>query len=232
MDKYKKYKTFYLIYFVLYLTVITEVLLVIVERDEAQEKLKNSYQHMSFDLAKSFEKEVLLSIPNRISNYNIKKNDSLVQVITPIGLVTNPEKLTSELIIKPAPKKNQSYIGWPQKKGEYVPISSKDTTTFTKNFYITKENGNYYFTTKFLKNKTKEGNYKFSVLHKFKPGLPEYLALDQKDSLITWLNDSTKIHIKNKDRINFNNIFIVSKDSIEINVNKGKGQNDSDISFD
>ncbi|VAX23574.1 hypothetical protein MNBD_IGNAVI01-1265 [hydrothermal vent metagenome] len=160
-----------MIYFVMYLVLIVELLIVITERDELDEKESLIRDKMLSTLAESYKQPLVLTIPQRTSDYNLKSKEPLKVVLTPVGVVSASEKKNLEFFINIDKKSRNKPIGWP--KGGLTLINS------TKNFKLIRENGNAVF----IANFKKEGRYKFTAYCKLEHEFPDYLPPYLLDSL-------------------------------------------------
>jgi hypothetical protein len=160
-----------MIYFVMYLVLIVELLIVITERDELEEKEILIRDKMLNSLVESYKQPLVLSIPQRFSDHNLKSKDPLNVVLTPAGLVSKAEKEKLKFFINLDKNSRTKPNGWPQNG-----ISLTDSTN---NFKIIKENGNAVF----IANFKKAGNYKFNAYCSVERQFPEYLPDYLMDSL-------------------------------------------------
>jgi len=156
-----------MVYFVMYLVLIVELLIVITERDELEEKESLIRDKMLNTLVESYKQPLILSIPQRSSDYNLNSKEPIRVVLTPAGLVSDAEKKNLKFYINIEEKSKRIPSGW-LRSG----ISLEDSTA---NFKMVKENGNAVFIADF--NRT--GNYKFSAYctidREFPCYLPDYL---------------------------------------------------------
>ncbi len=159
-----------MIYFVMYLVLIVELLIVITERDELDEKEHLIRDKMLNTLAESYKQPLVLTVPQRTSDYNLKSKEPLKVVLTPFGVVSAKEKKKLEFFIN-IDKKSKTPTGWP--KGGLTLDNS------TKNFKLVRENGNAVFIAKFKK----EGRYKFTAYCQLEHEFPDYLPQYLLDSL-------------------------------------------------
>lgn len=154
-----------MVYFVLYVVLITELLIVITERDELEEKEHVVRDKMLNSLADSYKRPVLLAIPNRKTDYDIgaKENGGAVVVMTPVGLVSDEEKKEVEFFIDVAPGGKQP-ADWPSGG-----LTSK---TNNGNYKLIKtDDGNAQFIAKL----TTEGEFAFRAYCRVERKLPSYL---------------------------------------------------------
>lgn len=160
-----------MIYFVMYLVLIVELLIVITERDELDAKESLIRDKMLNTLAEAYKQPLVLTIPQRTSDYNLKSKEPLKVVLTPIGVVSTSEKKNLEFFINIDKKSRYKPVGWP--KGGLTINNS------TKNFKLIKENGNAVFVANFKK----EGRYKFTAYCQLEHEFPDYLPQYLLDSL-------------------------------------------------
>ena len=160
-----------MIYFVMYLVLIVELLIVITERDELDEKEHFIRDKMLNTLAESYKQPLVLTIPQRTSDYNLKSKDSLKVVLAPVGLASEAEKKNLEFFVDIDKKSNNKPNGWP-KDG----ISLKNST---KDFKLIREDGNAIL----IANFKKEGTFKFTAFCQLERVFPEYLPEYLLDSL-------------------------------------------------
>ena len=156
-----------MVYFVMYLVLIVELLIVITERDELEEKETLIRDKMLNTLVESYKQPLILSIPQRTSDYNLNSKEPIRVVLTPAGLVSDAEKKNLKFYVNINDKSSRKPREW-MKRG----ITLDDSTA---NFKMLKENGNAVFIADF----DRTGNYEFNayctVDREFPPYLPEYL---------------------------------------------------------
>ncbi len=153
-----------MVYFVLYIVLISELLMVIVERDDLLEQEEAIRDKMLATIAESYKKPVMLIIPEKFSDYNIKNKEPKKVVMTPIGLVSEKEKQNVQYFIDI--KKGSKYVpaGWP--KGG-ITVDTK-----TDKYFIEKNpDGSAIFNAML----TLPGVYNFTAYFKVKRELPGYL---------------------------------------------------------
>jgi len=154
----------------MYLVLIVELLIVITERDELEEKEILIRNKMLNTLVQSYKQPLILSIPQRTSDYDLSSKESIRIVLTPAGLVSDVEKKYLKFFINIDENSKNKPIGWP-KDG----ITINDSTS---NFKLNRTNGNAVFVANF----DKSGDYKFnaycSVVRQFPDYLPEYLLAE------------------------------------------------------
>ncbi|MEN8191462.1 MAG: hypothetical protein ABFS12_01515 [Bacteroidota bacterium] len=160
-----------MIYFVMYLVLIVELLIVITERDELDEKEHLIRDKMLNTLAESYRQPLVLTIPQRTSDYNLKSTEPLRVVLAPVGLASAAEKKKLKFFIDVDKKSKKKPRGWP-KDGLTLNDSTKD-------FKLVREDGNAIFVAKFKK----EGSYKFSAYCELEREFPDYLPQYLLDSL-------------------------------------------------
>ena len=156
-----------MVYFVMYLVLIVELLIVITERDELEEKETLIRDKMLNTLVESYKQPLILSIPQRTSDYNLNSKEPIRVVLTPAGLVSDAEKKNLKFYVNITDKSSRKPREW-MKRG----ITLEDSTA---HFKMLKENGNAVFVADF----NRSGNYKFeaycTVDREFPPYLPDYL---------------------------------------------------------
>ena len=164
-----------MVYFVLYIVLISELLIVITERDELEAKDHLIRQKMLSTIAESFKRPLVLTVPQKKSDYNIGSEDPIKVVLTPAGLTSSIEKTHIEYYVDLDEKSSKVPPDWPEGG-----ITLGDST---KNFKIIRDNGNAIFMSRF----NTEGEYKFKAYCELKRQLPDYLPdflLDSLKSLI------------------------------------------------
>jgi hypothetical protein len=154
-----------MVYFVLYVVLITELLIVITERDELEEKEHSVRDKMLNSLADSYKRPVLLAIPNRRTDYDVgaKENGGAVVVMTPVGLVSDEEKKGVEFYVDVVPG-SRTPSDWPSGG-----LTSKNGNDVYK--LIKTDDGN----AQFLAKLSSEGEYSFRAYCKVERKLPSYL---------------------------------------------------------
>jgi len=156
-----------MVYFVMYLVLIVELLIVITERDELEEKEILIRDKMLNTLVQSYKQPLILSIPQRTSDYDLASNDPIKIVLTPAGLVSDAEKKHLKFFINIDENSKSKPTGWP-----HGGITINDSTS---HFKMHRENGNAVFWGDF----DKSGDYKFkaycTVVRQFPDYLPGYL---------------------------------------------------------
>ncbi len=156
-----------MVYFVMYLVLIVELLIVITERDELEIKESLIRDKMLNTLVESYKQPLILSIPQRTSDYNLSSKEPIRVVLTPAGLVSDTEKKNLKFYISIEEKSRKVPINWPK-----TGITLNDST---EQFKVFRENGNAVFIADF----NRSGNYKFSayctVDREFPSYLPNYL---------------------------------------------------------
>jgi hypothetical protein len=163
-----------MVYFVMYLVLIVELLIVITERDELEEKEVLIRDKMLNTLVESYKQPLILSIPQRTSDYDLASKDPIKVVLTPAGLVSDAEKEHLKFYVNIDKSSKSIPAGWPSKG-----ITLSDSTSHYK---LHRENGNAVLVADF----SKDGDYKFvaycTVVRQFPEYLPEYLldALSEK----------------------------------------------------
>lgn len=163
-----------MVYFVLYVVLITELLIVITERDELEEKEHAVRDKMLQSIAESYKAPLLLAIPNKSTDYNIgnKENPYAAVIFTPVGLVSDEEKKSVEFFVTLAPG-SKTPAGWP---------SGGVTTKQGNDKFWLEQNGDG--NARFMGEYTAEGDYSFRVFcqveRQFPGYLPDYLLEELK----------------------------------------------------
>ncbi|MBU0561270.1 MAG: hypothetical protein KJ799_16830 [Bacteroidetes bacterium] len=152
-----------MVYFILYIVLITELLIVITERDELMEVEKVIRDKMVTTLALNYQQDVILSIPTKTSDYNIRPDNFHSVVMIPLGVTSDKEKDNSEYFIDIDETSKTKPSDWPNGG-----ISLENSTD---NYKLVKEGGNAIFTAKF----TQPGTYVFTAFCKVERILPDYL---------------------------------------------------------
>lgn len=160
-----------MIYFVMYLVLIVELLIVITERDELDEKEHLIRDKMLNTLAESYKQPLVLTIPQRTSDYNLKSTDPLKVVLAPVGLASQAEKKKLEFFVDLDEKSISKPRGWPSNG-----ITLNDSI---KDFRLIREDGNAVLIAKF----NAEGTYKFKAYCQLEREFPDYLPQYLMDSL-------------------------------------------------
>lgn len=151
-----------MVYFVLYIVLITELLIVITERDELQEVEHQIRDKMISTLAEMYRTPIILSVPDKFSDYNLASKEPKRVVFTPIGLNSEEEKKNIKFFIVMA-EGSKVPRGWPEGG-----ISSENQTEY---FKIESEDGNAVFVADFQN----PGKFVFSVRCVVDRVLPDYL---------------------------------------------------------
>lgn len=160
-----------MLYFVLYVLLLSELMVVITERDELEEKEHAVRDRMLASIAESYQKPIVLSANPKFLDYNVgsKENTEAVISLSVFGLVSDEEKSGVEFYLDVDGGKTPP--GWPSGG-----INSKSGGS--DNYKLTNDQGNGIFTATF----TSEGEFKFSAYCQAKrifPGyLPDYLLED------------------------------------------------------
>jgi len=151
-----------MVYFVLYIVLITELLIVITERDELQEVEHQIRDKMISTLAEMYRTPIVLSVPDKFSDYNLASKEPKRVVFTPIGLNSEEEKKNVKYFISMV-EGSKAPRSWPE--------GGVSTDNQTENFLIQNEDGNAVFVADF-KN---AGKFKFAVKCIVQRVLPDYL---------------------------------------------------------
>lgn len=160
-----------MIYFVMYLVLIVELLIVITERDELDEKEHLIRDKMLSTLAESYKQPLVLTIPQRYSDFSLKSKNSLRVVLAPAGLANEKEKENLEFFVDIDKKSKTKPNGWP--KGGLTLNNS------SKNFKLIREDGNAIL----IANFKKEGIFRFTAYCQLEHQFPDYLPQYLMDSL-------------------------------------------------
>lgn len=160
-----------MIYFVMYLVLIVELLIVITERDELDEKEHLIRDKMLNTLAESYKQPIVLTIPQRTSDYNLKEKDPLRVVLAPVGLASSAERKKVEFFIDVDKKTKRKPSGWPS--------GGLSLNNSTKDFKLVREDGNAVL----IANFQKEGVYNFTAYCQLEREFPDYLPQYLMDSL-------------------------------------------------
>ena len=155
----------------MYLVLIVELLIVITERDELEEKEILIRDKMLNTLVQSYKQPLILSIPQRTSDYNLNSKEPIRVVLTPAGLVSDAEKKNLKFYINIDEKSRRVPYSWPSNG-----ITLEDSTS---HFKLVKENGNAVFIADF----NKSGDYKFNAYCTVTREFPDYLPGYLYDSL-------------------------------------------------
>ena len=159
----------------MYLVLIVELLIVITERDELDDKEHLIRDKMLNTLAESYKQPLVLTIPQRTSDYNLRSSEPHRVVLTPVGLVSAEEKEKLKFFVDIDKQSKTNLIGWPR--------GGLTLDNPTNDFKLVQDNGNAILIARFIK----EGNYKFSAYceleREFPDYLPEYLLDLLKDKV-------------------------------------------------
>ncbi len=151
-----------MVYFVLYIVLITELLIVITERDELQEVEHQIRDKMIATLAEMYKTPIILSVPDKFSDYNLASKEPKRVVFTPIGLNSEQEKKNVKFFITMA-EGSKTPKGWPE--GGVTPDNQNEY------FSVKTEDGNAVFVANFQN----PGKFVFSVKCEVDRVLPDYL---------------------------------------------------------
>lgn len=163
-----------MLYFVLYVVLITELMIVITERDELEEKEHETRNRMLGSIAESYKKDVKLFPADKFKNFDpsAKENEGqkVTEAFTVYGLVSDEEKAATVFYVDAVGNKPP---GWPSGG-----INSNDNTT--GKYAVKNADGNGEFVLDFAN----EGDFKFrawcEVERQFPKYLPSYLLDDLK----------------------------------------------------
>lgn len=160
-----------MVYFVLYIVLLSELLIVITERDELQETENQIRDKMLSTLSEMYKQPLILSVPQKESNYKLGSEEPLKVVLTPSGLVSDNEKKNYKIRIDVDKKNGAVPPDWPE--GGIVIGKSN------QKFKIERENGNAIF----IANFDRKGDYKFLADCEVDRQFPEYLPENLKSAL-------------------------------------------------
>ena len=152
-----------MVYFVLYVVLITELLIVITERDELQAVEHQIRDKMLNTLADIYKKPLLLTIPEKVSDFSIGSKQPKKVVLTPAGLFSEAEKNNVIFFVDIDPESKARPAGWPQ--------GGISLDKPFESFRIEKENDNGVFIADF----DRAGEYTFTAYCQVERVLPDYL---------------------------------------------------------
>lgn len=155
----------------MYLVLIVELLIVITERDELDEKEHLIRDKMLNTLAESYKQPLVLTIPQRYSDFSLKSKNALRVVLAPAGLANESEKKNLKFFVNIDKRSKNKPGGWPK---EGLSLNNS-----TKNFKLIREDGNAIL----IANFKKEGTFKFTAFCQLERVFPEYLPEYLMDSL-------------------------------------------------
>ncbi|MCF8435407.1 MAG: hypothetical protein K9G57_01060 [Ignavibacteriales bacterium] len=196
-----------MVYFILYVVLIVELLIVITERDELEEKEHEIRDKMIVQLAQNYKQPVFLQIPQSESTYNIGSKEPHKIIMTPVGLSSSEEADFVEYFIDIAPSSRNRPAGWPQGG---ISLSSG-----TNDFKIQKGQGNAIFLGQFKSG----GDYSFVAYCQVDRQLPTYLTTELLHMLKEEIGEQQKA-VSEKEK------FLVS-----VKVGGGVQTMQSEISF-
>ncbi len=175
-----------MVYFILYIVLISELLMVIVERDELIAKEEEVRNKMLATIAEQYKEPLLLNVPEKTSDYSIKKDSPKIVVMNPIGLVSENEKSKVQYVVKISPKSKSRPSDFPSN-------GLSNTSKNDKYFVKVNPDGSAEFNGKF----TSPGEYTFSaqffVERELPDYLPEYLLNDLMKMVGENLNGKSKV---------------------------------------
>jgi len=196
-----------MVYFVLYIVLISELLMVIVERDDLLDEAEAVRDKMLATIAESYKKPVMLIIPEKFSDYNIKNKEPKKVVMTPIGLVSEKEKQNVIYFVDVSKESKNIPPKWP--KGG---ITSEQTDG--KYFIKKNPDGSAIFNALL----TTPGVYTFTAYFKAKRELPGYLPDFLQEELKTMIGEHIEAVSPKVDfTINAKRIGGVKKKAVEFN---------------
>lgn len=166
-----------MVYFVLYIVLLSELLIVITERDELQEAENQIRDKMLKTLAENYKQPLMLSVPQKESNFKLGSVEPMRVVLTPSGLVSENEKKHLTVKIELAKGSKVKPKNWPE-GGIVTGMDNPD-------FRIVKENGNAIF----MANFDKQGDYRFEAECEVEREFPDYLPEKLKTALKEMVGD-------------------------------------------
>lgn len=181
-----------MVYFVLYIVILVELLIVITERDQLEEEDHKIRDKMIKSLALSYNQPIMLQIPQRESDYNLKNNEPHKVVMTPVGLVSDEEKEKVKFFIDISPESKVRPRNWPSGG------ISTDKNGFEE-FFIEQQNGNAVFTIDF----DRTGDYKFVAFVEVERELPGYLTEKLLNQLKEEIGYDEGDQVKTSDKVDF-----------------------------
>ena len=164
------------LYFIFYIAMILELLLFILERDEATEQHVQDLQQMhtlADSLAGEFSKPLQLNVPPVTNTFAFGRalqrvigqiGESTRVVISPIGLWSDRERSTVEYVVKDAGGNT---------------IYQEGRVTADMGCAVNRATGNAVFSKVF----DREGEYTFTVVSRVRRAVPEYYPGIVRDSL-------------------------------------------------
>ena len=164
-----------MVYFVLYIVILVELLVVITERDELEAKDHQIREKMLTTIAETYKQPLILTVPQRSSEYNVNQPEPMRVVLTATGLTSEEEKEALKFFI--------NYGEGRIPKG--FPKTGLTFENSTDEFKSEKNNGNAVFVAR-IKDK---GEYKFSAYCEVERQLPKYLPDYLQDSLKTMVGE-------------------------------------------
>lgn len=179
-----------LVYFILYIVLITELLIVILERDELEEKEHKVRDKMIGTIADHMVQPLILTVPVRSDRDAGSKEPTIIK-LTPIGLVEDEVKVV-KFFIDVAPG-TRTPPGWP--------AGGISVDKSTQEYSVSRDpNGNGDFAV--LLNSP--GEYKFTCYASVERTIPSYLPDHLKEALIEEVNhkkglkDQKELNIQSK----------------------------------
>ncbi len=162
-----------MLYFVLYVVLITELMIVITERDELEEKEIAIRDQMLASIATSYKQPVLVTATPKALDFDITNKDAAAAqvTLTTVGLVSDEEKAAVDFSVNVA-RGSSAPPGWPAGG-----IKSSEPGK-SSNYKVTNVNGNA--KVEFKLSSAGEFNFvaKCSVQRKLPGYLPSYLLED------------------------------------------------------
>ncbi|MCF8240054.1 MAG: hypothetical protein K9J16_01605 [Melioribacteraceae bacterium] len=166
-----------MVYFILYIVLITELLIVILERDELEEKEHAVKTEMIETIADAYKKGIILDIPNRVTDYNIKSTAEPDTILMSVqGLVSDEEAHAVKYFILVSEDSKNSPPEWPE--------GGLTIENGTENYYIEKDPGTG--NAKLIVTFRNQGEFTFKAHVELERQFPKYLDAmpDWKEELI------------------------------------------------
>lgn len=164
------------VYFVLYIVLVVELLAVIQERDILQEMEEEIRDKMIVTIAEMYQKNIILSVPEKVSEYMRGSKASNKIQLNVVGLQSEKEKENIEMQINIQPGSKRP-ANWPM-DGITLGYRSED-------FNLYRDNGHIVFESK-IKN---SGSFSFVATCQVLRVLPDYLPEHLMSELITQIGE-------------------------------------------
>ena len=166
-----------MVYFVLYIVLLSELLIVITERDELQEAENQIRDKMLTTLSELYKQPLMLSVPQKESNFKLGSVEPLRVVLTPSGLVSDNEKQNLTVHIDIDKNSKSRPRDWPE--GGIV------TGMDNPNYQVVRENGNAIFVANF----DRKGDFNFIANCEVERQFPDYLPEKLRNALKEMVGD-------------------------------------------